>query len=181
MRSKAVRAMALGVFLLAGQAFAADEAKDAAADFYRGYAKLRAGGLTGIPDAARLAQLAPLLTPELRDLFSVALREQKRCENKFPDDKPPWIEGDIFSSSFEGFTSFKTAASRPRKQGRQVTVSFVYAEGKTRVKWIDALVLRNVEGRWLVDDIFYRAHFAFSSGFGPTLKSSLKHIPACRA
>lgn len=171
--------MALGIFLLAGQAFAADEAKDAAGGFYRSYAKLRSDGLTGIPDEPRLAQLAPLLTPELRDLFSAALREQRRCRDKFPDDKPPWIEGDIFSSSFEGFTSFKAAASRPAKQGREVTVSFVYAEGKTRVKWMDALMLRNVEGRWLVDDIFYRAHFAFSSGFGSHLKSSLKRIPAC--
>ena len=68
-----------------------------------------------------------LLAPELRDLFSVALREQKRCEDKFPDDKPPWIEG----------------------------------------------------VRWLVDDVFHRAHFPFGSGFGSNLKSSLKSIPAC--
>jgi hypothetical protein len=135
--------------------------------------------LTGIPDESRLAQLAPLLTPELRDLFRVALSEQKRCENKFPDDKPPWIEGDIFSSSFEGFTSFRTAASRPATQGRQVTLSFVYAEGKDRVKWTDTLVLRNEGGRWRVDDVYYRAHFAFGSGFGSSLKSSLKGIPAC--
>jgi hypothetical protein len=180
MQIKFARTLALSVFLLAGrEAFAADEAKDAAVNFYRSYAKLRAGGLTGIPNEAQLAQLAPLITPELRDLFGVALREQKRCEDKFPDDKPPWIEGDIFSSSFEGFTSYKAAASRPRGQGRQVTVSFVYAEGKTRVKWTDALVLKNEGGRWLVDDLIHRAHFAFSSGFGSNLKSSLKSIPAC--
>ncbi|HEY8069723.1 MAG TPA: hypothetical protein VIF38_12650 [Burkholderiales bacterium] len=180
MRGKAVRAVALGVFLLASRAaFAADEAKDAAANFYRSYARLRAGGLTGIPDGPRLAQLAPLLTPELHDLFSVALLEQKRCEDKFPDDKPPWIEGDIFSSSFEGFTSFRAAASRPAKQGRRVTVNFIYTEGKDRVKWTDTLLLRNEGGRWLVDDVFYRAHFPFGSGFGSNLRSSLKSIPAC--
>jgi hypothetical protein len=180
MLTKVARAIALGVFLLAGrEALAADEAKDAAVNFYRGYARLRAGGLTGIPSEPQLAQVAPMITPELRDLFSVALYEQKRCRDKFPDDKPPWIEGDIFSSSFEGFTSFRAAASKPRGQGREVAVRFIYAEGKHRVKWTDALVLRNEAGRWLVDDLFYRAHFAFGSGFGSNLKSSLKSIPAC--
>jgi len=135
--------------------------------------------LTGIPDEPQLAQLAPLITPELRDLFSAALHEQKRCEDKFPEDKPPWIEGDIFSSSFEGFTSFKVSASRRARRGREVTVSFAYVEGKDRVTWHDVLVLRNDTGPWLVDDLFYRAKFAFTSGFGTNLKTSLKSIPAC--
>ena len=83
----------------------------------------------------------------LRGLFRAALREQRRCKDKFPGDKPPWIEGDIFSSNFEGFTSFSVADSRPRSQGRQVSASFTYAEGKSGVRWNDVLVLRNEGGR----------------------------------
>lgn len=60
-----------------------------------------------------------------------------------------------------------------------MVIRFTYTEGKSRVKWTDTLVLRNEAGRWLVDDIFYRGHFAFSSGFGKNLKSSLTRIPAC--
>jgi len=56
---------------------------------------------------------------------------------------------------------------------------FTYAEGKQRVNWMDALILRNLAGQWLVDDIFYRGQFAFTSGFGKNLKASLKSIPAC--
>jgi hypothetical protein len=160
--------------------YAADEAKDAAISFYRSYSSLReTGGLSGIPNEPQLARLAPLLTSALRDLFAAALREQKRCAKQFPGDKPPWIEGDIFSSNFEGFTSFSAASSKPGKQGREVAVRFTYADGKQRVNWIDTLFLRNVAGWWLVDDIFYRGHFAFTSGFGKNLKSSLKSIPAC--
>jgi hypothetical protein len=166
--------------LVCREAFAADAAKEAAANFYRSYAKLRAsGGLSGIPNAPQLARLAPFLTPELRGLFGAALREQERCAKQFPGDKPPWIEGDIFSSNFEGFTTFNAASSRPRKQGREVTIRFRYVEGKSKVEWFDALVLRNEAGRWRVDDVFYRGHFAFTSGFGKNLKSSLKSIPAC--
>ena len=60
-----------------------------------------------------------------------------------------------------------------------MVIRFTYAEGKYSVKWSDTLILRNAAGRWLVDDIFYRGHFAFASGFGKNLKSSLKSIPAC--
>lgn len=181
MHASVARAMALGALLLAnGELLAADEAKNAAANFYRSYAQLRkTDGLSGIPGEAQLAKLSPLITPALHGLFSAALREQRRCKDKFPGDKPPWIEGDIFSSSFEGFTSFSVADSRPRRQGRQVSVSFSYIEGKHRVNWKDLLVLRNEAGRWLVDDVYYRAQFAFSSGFGTNLKSSLKSVPAC--
>lgn len=160
--------------------FAADEAKDAAVGFYQGYSSIRGtAGFTGIPDEARLARLAPMITPELRDLFGGALREQARCAKQFPGDKPPWVEGDIFSSNFEGFTSFSAANSKSRKDGREVAIRFTYAEGKYSVKWTDTLILQNEAGRWLVDDIYYRGHFAFTSGFGKNLKSSLKSIPAC--
>jgi len=47
------------------------------------------------------------------------------------------------------------------------------------VRWTDTLLLKNIEGRWLIDDVRYRANFAFSSGFGTNLQSSLKNIPAC--
>jgi len=60
-----------------------------------------------------------------------------------------------------------------------VSVSFTYAEGKNRVRWNDVLVLRNEGGRWMVDDLLYRAHFAFGSGFGSNVRASLKSIPAC--
>jgi len=185
--STILRSSVLAVSLIACQEiYAADEGKNAAANFYQNYHKLRqSGGLTGIPNEAQLAQLSPLITPQLRKLFSAAYLEQQRCIKQSPDDKPPWIEGDIFSSNFEGFTSFNAENSKPQGQARQVSrkqvpIKFVYIEGKYKVKWTDTLVLRNEAGHWLVDDIFYHANFAFTSGFGKNLQSSLKSIPACQ-
>lgn len=175
------RVLVLGAVLLAGQAaYAVDEVQEAAVNFYRTYLRLRTfGGLSGIPNERQLARLAQLITPELHGLFTEALREQRRCAAQFPDDKPPWIEGDIFSSSFEGYTSFHVANSKPRAQGRQVAVRFTYVDGRDKVRWSDTLLLSNLEGRWLVDDVRYRATFAFTSGFGTNLQASLKNIPAC--
>lgn len=98
---------------------------------------------------------------------------------KFPDDKPPWAEGDMFSSSFEGFTSFKAEQSGAAGASGEVAVAFEYAEGKDRVEWRDALILKNAGGRWRVDNVYYRAPFQFTSGYGSDLRSSLKAIPAC--
>jgi hypothetical protein len=169
--------------LLACPALAApDVARDATTALYRSYAKLRAEGrgMTGIPDAKQLARLAPFLTPELRGLMAAAKKEQERCARAFPGDKPPWIEGDILSSSFEGFTSFRAGSSKGSGKVRAVVVRFRYAEpGRSGVEWQDEVVLRNEAGRWRVDDLRYRADFAFTSGFGPNLKASLKQIPAC--
>jgi hypothetical protein len=179
-RRPARAALFATLLLAASQVFAADEAKQAAAVFYRAYGELRNhGGLTGIPNEAQLKQLAPLLTPELRTMLSAALREQQRCVRQFPDDKPPWIEGDIFSSSFEGFTGVIARASKPLLRGRSVALRFTYAEGQHSVRWTDTLILVNDSGKWLVQDIYYHAKFAFASGFGSNLQASLKSIPAC--
>ena len=176
-------AAAAACALWAGPASAApDAARDAAVALYRSYAKLRAEdrGMTGIPDARQLGRLAPFLTPELRGLMAAAKKEQERCAKAFPGDKPPWIEGDIFSSSFEGFTSFRAGSSKGSGKLRAVVVRFRYSEGrKAGVEWQDEVVLRNEAGRWRVDDLRYRADFAFTSGFGPSLKASLKQRPAC--
>jgi hypothetical protein len=161
-------------------ALAADAAKLAVADFYRTYRELRdTGGLTGIPNAGQLERLSPSLTPELSGLLSAALAEQQRCAKQYPDDKPPWIEGDIFSSNFEGFTSMAVQNSKPRGNQRSVSVRFTYVEGRHKASWTDTLVLDKRSGRWLVEDIYYHAKFAFTSGFGSHLQSSLKNIPAC--
>jgi hypothetical protein len=60
-----------------------------------------------------------------------------------------------------------------------VVVRFTYVEGRHKAGWTDTLVLDRESGKWLVADIYYHAKFAFTSGFGPHLQSSLKNIPAC--
>ena len=174
------RAFVLGAALFLGSEAFADDAQDAAANFYRNYLVLRQSEkMTGIPNEAQLERLAPLITPELSGLFRRALREQRRCAKQFPGDKPPWIEGDIFSSHFEGFTSFKAGPGTARNEATEVKVKFRYAEGASTVTWTDRLVLRNSAGQWRVGDVKYRGKFAFTSGFGTSLRKSLKRIPAC--
>lgn len=178
---KFVLKVCLSTLLLAHKTgFAVDGAQAAAGRFYQRYQSLRtSSGLAGIPSPGQLLRLSPSITPQLRALLAAAYQEQMRCKTLFPEDVPPWVGGDIFSSNVEGFTVFDVASSRARPWGRAVSVRFTYGEGKEKVMWTDTLMLNEVDGAWLVDDISYRATFAFTSGFGTHLQGSLKEVPAC--
>jgi hypothetical protein len=168
---------AAALFAAAGAAGANDAANAAAVRFLAAYQNLRGAGLTGLPERGMLRQLAPHLTPGLRRDIEAALREQRRCRRKFPDDKPPWIEGDLFSSNFEGFTAFRIEdAARARGE---VPVAYEYVSGKDRVEWRDVLTLKRIGDRWRLDNVTYRAPFQFTSGFDTDLRASLRAIPAC--
>jgi hypothetical protein len=140
---------------------------------------LRASGrVSGILNAGQLARLGPLLTPQLRSLFFQAFKEQTRCRKLFPVGTPPWVAGDSFTSLSEGFTSFTPTASEAQAAGRTVPITSSDAEKKSKVQWNDTVSMCEVGGMWLVDDVFYRATFAFTSGFGSHLQGSLKELPA---
>lgn len=168
---------AVALWAAAGTAHPNDAADAAAGRFLTAYQKLRASGLSGLPDRGMLRELAPHLTPGLKGSLEAARREQRRCRKKFPDDKPPWIEGDLFSSNFEGFTSFRIEEGA-RGDGT-VPVAYEYVAAKDRVEWRDVLSLKRVGGRWRLDNVTYRAPFQFTSGFEPDLRASLRAIPAC--
>lgn len=133
----------------------------AAAKFY---AKRLALKIQGLPDEQQLAALAPYLTPELRALFVAASREQQDFMKKHPDEKPPWIEGDLFSSLFEGVSTHQTGAATIARDRAEVRVDCTYTWRGETSRWHDLIILRQREGRWLVDDILMKGEWAFKSG-----------------
>lgn len=160
----------------------AAQVSDAANNFLQSYSKLRKRGLSGIPDEKQLTQLERFFTPSLRSLFATALKEQRRCTKRFPTDKPPWIEGDIFSSSFEGFDSFVIEKSSIDDNAATLIIKYtIQPQGvdAANTSWHDALLLKKIDALWRVDDMQYRGDFAFGSGFGVSLRQSLQGIPAC--
>ena len=152
----------------------ADDAMTAAADnFYTLAVKagLSSGG--GIPDAAARARDAPLFTPRLNKALADAATAQARfmAKNK---DSPPLIEGDIFSSLFEGPTAWKTGACSGDAKIARCSISLTRQDpGQKLVSWTDTLVLSN-QGGWKVDDLVYDANFAF--GNTGTLSEMLKMV-----
>ena len=155
-------------------ASAPDPALNAVGEFYRVYHRAK---IDGLPSAKQLLKIRLLLSPRLTALVERARAEQLRCYRRHPHDKPPWTEGDLFSSGFEGFTAFETVAPAHDENGRKVVdVAFT---GPGEAHWLDRVVLVPQRNRWLVDDVEYRGTQAFTSGYGKALSQALTAIPAC--
>lgn len=147
----------------------ASGAPEFAARFYRTYLTLK---VEGLPDAGQARRLAPLLSPELRQFFAAARRKQARAEKEHPDEKPPWVEGDLFSSLFERAESFRVGPARIRGRTADVTVYLANRSARPPVHWHDTLILTRGASGWRVSDIRYHGTWQFKPG------SSLRSVLA---
>jgi len=169
----------LMLLAVAAPARADDSAAMAAAanGFYAAYLSLPRAG--GIPDATARARLTPLLSPHLNQMINQAAAAEARFQAK-NKDSPPLVEGDLFSSLFEGISSYKMGACTGDGKKGRCTASLTHADPKQKpVTWNDALLLVNTPSGWKVDDIAYTAGFAF--GNSGNLTDTLKFAIAAAA
>ena len=119
----------------------------------------------GLPNADQAAALAEHFSPRLNGLFRDALAGQQSYKARFPTDKPPMIDGDIFSSLFEGATTGTVETVEASGDTAVVRVKYVYSEpdtGKAIETWPDRfLLVREGEG-WLIDDVEYLGGWDFA-------------------
>ena len=136
--------------------------------FYETLLKLNPNGL---PTEEQMKQLGPLLSKELNNLIAAARKEQQKFIKDNPDEKPPFIEGNLFGSMFEGMHSFSLGQPAFNDEKASIPAYLEYREGQTVVKWIDVIVLEKAGEQWLVADIFLNGPWDFKAG--PSLKSVL--------
>lgn len=167
MRSLLLAAVALG--LLAGAAMGAEASDPAAAvnAFYTVYSAQHAQG-RGIPDATVRLRLQPVLSPRLNKQLATAAAAQARLTAKVKNAVPPVLEGDIFSSLFEGATSWKVGSCQQTDKVARCAVALSYSPpaGAAKTKpanWTDTVVLATTPQGWKVDDVLYDAGFAFGN------------------
>ncbi|MHC1725961.1 MAG: hypothetical protein AB9866_08155 [Syntrophobacteraceae bacterium] len=149
---------------------AARTPSEAASHFYRAYVKLK---VRGLPNASQRKVLWPMLSEDIRAMFDAAQREQDRFVKESPDEKPPWIEGDLFSSLFEGATSFRLGSATLHCGRGEVEIHLTYREGRDTVRWTDTLVLTRAKDGWRVWDILFNGKWAFKTG--ENLRGVLRH------
>jgi len=80
-----------------------------------------------------------------------------------PDDKPPMIEGDLFSSLFEGVEVATPAGTEVNGDSARVAMSMRFGEGDAAVRWKDAVLLGRDEGSWCIADVEYRGDWPFAN------------------
>lgn len=147
----------------------AEAAAKAAADrFYTACLKLKPSGL---PTDEQMTVLAPLLCQDLVAGMAAARKEQQTFMRQHPDEKPPFIEGNLFASSEEGVSTFAFGAAALNNGKASLPVYLEYREGGQVVRWIDVIVLEQVANEWRVWDIFMTAPWSFRSG--PSLRAML--------
>jgi len=148
---------------------AAEDPAAAADAFYGVYNSQHAQG-GGIPDATGRVRYAPVLSPGLNKQIAAAASAQARLTAKVHNAVPPMLEGDIFSSLFEGATAWKVGACQVTTKTARCPVALTYAPAPTPnakpakpANWNDTLMLVNTPQGWKVDDVIYDAGFAFGN------------------
>ena len=135
--------------------------------FYAVYASQQAQG-GGIPDATGRVRYAPVLSPRLNKQMTAAAGAQARLTAKVKNAVPPMLEGDIFSSLFEGATAWKVGACQINAKTARCPVALTYVPPPSQkaskpANWNDTILLENTPQGWKVDDVLYDAGFAFGN------------------
>lgn len=134
--------------------------------------------IVGAPDARQLEALVPYLGDELRTLLAQARQRHDEEAAKAPGEKPAFADGDLFSSLFEGPTSFKVGIDEPTGDVHRVSVQLAYDRQQPVVSWTDKVVVKPENGRFVVADIEYGGTWDF--GNKGSLVSMLKKALAPR-
>jgi hypothetical protein len=131
--------------------------------FYETYAAI---GSHGLPNPGELATFSPFLTPRLLAQIDSAHHMQVTYSRQHPDDKPPFVDQDLFSSNFEGYSGYMVDTVTALGGGRyRVRVNFWYADpldSSAVVRWHDAVYVVPNKGGYLIDDIEFLAPWPFA-------------------
>lgn len=152
---------ALGVVATAMLAACGRQAATATEAVTQFYAVLDASGVNRLPDAQQLTALAPYLGDSLVARLDRARALRDSAEKAAPDEKPPFADGDIFSSLFEGRTASVVKDSVTRGDTTLVVVQFTNDQEKPAVDWKDTVVVVQQGARFRIVDIRYGATWEF--------------------
>jgi hypothetical protein len=146
----------LSALVFLGAAEAADAPQEAARAFYAVYAQHPSDGIPG------KARYAAVVTPALAALLerAGAADEAFRKTNKAA---PPLVEGDLFTSLFEGATAARVGACRTTGAHAACPVELSYDDHKKPLHWSDTVYLAETPKGWRVEDIGYGAPWPFAN------------------
>lgn len=147
----------------AAQPVAAEPAQGPAAvamDFMAMHQKL---GNSGLPQRADLPAYDAFLCPALAQAIRAAQVRQEQARAEHPDDKPPFVEGDLFSSLFEGPDGFEVRDTAVTGAAARVEMAMSNGQGEAARHWKDTLDLTLDDGIWCISDVEYGGQWPFAN------------------
>lgn len=109
------------------------------------------------------------LKKALEDAIHASKTDIEKVKNSdHPDEKPLIFEGAIFSSLYEGYTSYKVQSIAVNGKTADAMVKFEYNMASPKVSWVDTVHLIDSDKGWKIDNITFD-----SIGNSKDLKASL--------
>jgi hypothetical protein len=136
------------------------EVRDAATAFY---SAVLAGSRGGVPGEQDRERLAPHLSATLAELLAEADATERGYRDATRGEVPPLVEGDLFSSLFEGPTAFAVSSCATEDGSASCAVELRYEPPGDAAKthWRDQVRLVKSDRGWRVDDVVYGGDWEF--------------------
>ncbi len=101
-----------------------------------------------------------MLSENLLNLIDLAEKKEKQsAENiklsSFPSDKPDIIEGDVFSSLYEGFNEYKILSHPIKDDTARLNLELKNTDFKPITKWNDECIMIKENGKWKIDNFIF--------------------------
>lgn len=126
--------------------------------FYNTYMTVKP---SGVPSEKEQRKFKPNLSDTLVKLLTEAARAEQKYHRSTKGGVPPLVEGDLFTSLFEGATAFKVLSCDARTSSCLVELSYVENADRSPTRWKDKVYLtRNLQS-WVIDDIEYLGDWQF--------------------
>ncbi len=150
------------IVLQSGNAVAATDAnlQHATTAFYRVYLETRP---SGVPNARARAKFTPVVSHTLAQLLERADAAERNYAKVTKKQVPPLVEGDLFTSLFEGAQAFGVEGCTHSAAATTCVAGLRYtdASDKKTTRWTDKVYLVRNAGRWVVDDIEFGGNWQF--------------------
>lgn len=136
------------------------QAQETVSAFYQTYLGLRP---SGVPSTEDLQKFQPYISVELGGLLKQAANAEQVYYKATKGEVPPLVEGDLFTSLFEGASNFDILSCENKEATGSCSVQFTYIDPSDRSshQWKDKAFVVKEPGGWRVDDIGYGGDWEF--------------------
>ena len=125
----------------------------------------------GTPEEDQLRYFEKLLSGELASLLQDLSAAEIRYHEQTEGEVPPLVQGDLFTSLFEGATEFTILPCEVERFTASCLVEFTNTQaGDSPFSWQDRVYLIQQEDTWVIDDVEFLGDWDFThTGFLKTL------------
>lgn len=143
---------------------------------------------TSVPSLRELRKASTPFSRRLKGMLAKAATLRSKFEERFPSDKPPFVNGDIYRGPMDSARGFRVVSiRRTSEEGWRVLVQSTEEPGNS--SWRVAVAVVGEAGRCVIDDVIYESGMSLTKSLRdeskdasetlmkPALKSPAPPVP----